>query len=126
MTTSATEPLAAAVKGARSLGLRDAQVSVTALERACAELQRLTDELDAANSSSDRAWGREHELLQRIGQLEAERDEARTMLANALNRWHPKWRDEADRTGWYLTGQRHLPAWLQSHAADETVASVTP
>jgi hypothetical protein len=27
------------------------------------EVQRLTDELDAAQSSSDRAWGREHELL---------------------------------------------------------------
>lgn len=34
-----------------------------------AEVQRLTDELDCAGSSSDRAWTREHDLLQEVQQL---------------------------------------------------------
>lgn len=117
MATSAAEPLAAAVKAARSLGLRDAQVSVTALERACAELQRLTDELDAANSSSDRAWGREHELLQRITQLETTITRAQAAVA-AL-----KQRADADPTSTSSLATHEAAVLVEKALADLSTAA---
>lgn len=72
------------------------------------ENQRLTDELDAAQSSGDRSWGREHELL-------AELDEARRIARKLLClNFPPHYRTDAptmERLSQHL-GADKLPGWL--------------
>lgn len=69
--------LAARAKAADSLGLRYTDVTVTHLEGAVTEATMLVDEVDAANSSSDRAATDTHELRREL--LEA-RELARELL----------------------------------------------
>lgn len=58
-----------------------------------AEVTRLRDELDAANSSGDRSWGREHELLHENGQLRAELAALKDVRPCGRSATHPphKW-----------------------------------
>lgn len=50
---------------------------------------------------------------ERAEKAEAERDQARSALLAALNRWRPMWRAAVQRTAWYIgLPTKPLPDWL--------------
>jgi hypothetical protein len=77
--------LAAKAKAADSLGIRFTDVTITLLEGAVTEATVLVDELDAANSSSDRAGGEGYELRNRISVMDTDLREAMTLLRQAAD-----------------------------------------